>query len=77
MKDQYLNDKKISSVQSPVLIGIGGKDTVVPMRFGKKLFEVANEPKTLKIYDQAEHMSLYNYGFGQDVLEFMKSLDQK
>lgn len=76
LKDKYLNHEKIGSIHIPLFIGIGGRDMVIPSRFGKKLFNAANEPKTLKIYDKAGHMGLYQYGFAQDAIEFINALDK-
>jgi hypothetical protein len=76
LKDKYLNDEKIGGVHIPVLVGVGGRDMVIPPRFGKKLFNAANEPKTLKVYDKAGHMGLYQYGFAQDAIEFITALDK-
>ncbi|MFP4386869.1 MAG: alpha/beta hydrolase [Alphaproteobacteria bacterium] len=74
MKDKYINNEKIGKTTAPALIGVGGGDSVVPMRFGQKLFEAANEPKKLKIYEQAGHENLYAYGFGDDMMKFIESL---
>lgn len=76
MKDKYMNHEKIGKVYMPVLIGIGGRDHVVPMRFGKKLFKAANEPKILKIYDNASHMGLYEYGFHKDAIDFIEEFTE-
>ncbi len=76
LKDKYLSDEKIVSIHTPVLVGVGGRDMVIPSRFGKKLFEAANEPKTLKVYDKAGHMGMHQYGFGQDAIEFINALDK-
>ncbi|MCK5385527.1 MAG: alpha/beta hydrolase [Alphaproteobacteria bacterium] len=77
MKDKYLNHKKIGSIHTPVLIGIGGRDTIIPPRFGKKLFAEANEPKVLKVYDKAVHMGIYEYGFAEDAIDFISALEPK
>ncbi len=74
LKDKYLSHEKIGSIHTPVFVGLGGRDMVIPPRFGKKLFDAANEPKTLKIYEKAGHMDLHQYGFGQHVIEFINDL---
>lgn len=73
MLDQYDNTGKIARVQCPVLIGTAGSDFVIPNRFGKKLFEAANEPKKYVHYPQAMHHTMYSYGFAADVMAFVDS----
>ena len=73
LKDKYMNHEKIGSVHIPILMGIGGHDMVVTAHLGKKLFNAANEPKTLKVYDKAGHNTLYEYGFARDVIEFINA----
>lgn len=75
MKDKYLSDQKIGSVHIPVLIGVGERDSVVPVRFGKKLYAAANEPKTLKVYENANHMGIYDEGFVNAIVAFVEELE--
>ena len=41
----YDNETSIQSVPCPVLIAHGPDDTTIPFAHGKRLYEVANEPK--------------------------------
>ncbi len=43
--DRFDNEIKIKQIHSPVLIGNGSEDAVVPPSQGKKLYSLANEPK--------------------------------
>ena len=45
LKDKYESDKKIKNIKSPILIMHGKVDTLVPFWMGKKMYELANEPK--------------------------------
>ena len=45
LRDPFRNDLLIGSVTAPTLIVHGTKDGVVPIRFGEKLFALANPPK--------------------------------
>ena len=45
LRDPFRNDLLIKSVTAPTLIVHGTKDRVVPIRFGEKLFALANPPK--------------------------------
>ncbi len=72
MKNKFYNDEKIKNIKVPVLILLAGKDVVVPMQFGKHLGELANEPKEVRILDDAGHLNLYAYGAEQIVLDFLE-----
>lgn len=76
MWDQYRSDLKIGKIKAPVFVGLAGLDIVVPNRFGKALFEKANEPKQFKMYPNAGHMDLHHHGFPQDALKFIESFDK-
>ncbi|MBY0355232.1 MAG: alpha/beta hydrolase [Rickettsiales bacterium] len=45
LKDHFDSLSKISKVHVPLLLFHGEKDTIVPIRLGKMLFEKANAPK--------------------------------
>ena len=46
LRDPFRNDLIISQVSGPTLMVHGTNDPVVPIRFGEKLFALANPPKT-------------------------------
>ena len=50
----------IKDVKCPVLIIHGTKDSVIPYRHGKELFELANEPKRLVAVEGGDHNTLVN-----------------
>ncbi len=58
MHDQFRSDIRIRQVKAPVLIIHGGRDTIVPVRFGEKLFALANEPKKFIRVENAGHQPL-------------------
>ena len=74
MRDTYRNDEKIAAIGAPLFIGVAEQDRIVPARFGLRLFELANEPKTLKLYEGAGHNDLPRAGFDRDALAFIKAL---
>jgi fermentation-respiration switch protein FrsA (DUF1100 family) len=45
MHDQFRSDERIAQVTAPLLVLHGGRDVVVPIRFGERLFALAHEPK--------------------------------
>ena len=56
--DPFPNLKMIKDVKCPVLIIHGTKDSVIPYRHGKELFELANEPKRFISVEDANHNDL-------------------
>lgn len=53
--ERYDNQKRIISIQVPIIVIHGRLDNIVPAREGQKLFELANEPKELFMIDNAGH----------------------
>lgn len=53
--DKFRNNAKIGRVKCPVLVMHGEADRVIPCWHGKKLFELANEPKRCLWVPKADH----------------------
>ena len=58
LRDPFRNDLLIGSVNAPTLIVHGTKDVVVPIRFGEKLFALANPPKEFWRVEGAAHLAM-------------------
>jgi uncharacterized protein len=58
LRDPFRNDLLIGSVTAPTLIVHGTKDAVVPIRFGEKLFGLANSPKDFWRVEGAAHLAM-------------------
>jgi hypothetical protein len=58
LRDPFRNDLLIGSVKAPTLIVHGTKDRVVPIRFGEKLFALANPPKEFWRVEDAIHLAM-------------------
>jgi fermentation-respiration switch protein FrsA (DUF1100 family) len=58
LRDPFRNDLLIAQVTAPTLVVHGTKDQVVPIRFGEKLFALANPPKTFWRVEGAGHLAL-------------------
>jgi uncharacterized protein len=58
LRDPFRSDLLIGSVHAPTLIVHGTKDVVVPIRFGEKLFALANSPKDFWRVEGAGHLAL-------------------
>lgn len=75
VKDHFRSDLKIGRIKRPVFIGVGERDFIIPARFGKKLFDAAQEPKQFKSYPGAGHLGIYEQGFAADVIKFIENLN--
>ena len=75
LKDKYESDKKIKNIQSPILIMHGEADTIVPFWMGKKLYELANQPKYSYFPTYDDHMMEFNKDLINSIKTFIKSLN--
>lgn len=55
LKDRYRSDERIARVRAPILFVAGDRDAIVPLEQTRRLFELANEPKTLEVIPGADH----------------------
>ena len=60
LKDRFENFKKIKNINSPILIMHGEQDTIVPFKMGKKIYQLANEPKYSYFTKHDDHMMVYD-----------------
>ena len=74
MLDRYSNKRKIGKIDLPLLIMHGEKDMVVPSALGKQLFDLANQPKVIKLYEDAGHNDVVERGGMQDTMAFLETL---
>ncbi len=58
LRDPFRNDLLIVNVNAPTLMVHGTKDLVVPIRFGERLFALANPPKAFWRVEGGEHLAL-------------------
>ena len=75
LKDKYESDKKIKNVKSPILIMHGEVDSIVPFWMGKKIYELANEPKYFYFPKYDDHMLEYNENLLNILKDFIKGLN--
>ena len=75
LKDKYESDKKIKNVKSPVLVMHGKVDNIVPFHMGKKMYELANEPKYYYFSEYDDHMMEYNEKLLKALKNFFNSLN--
>jgi fermentation-respiration switch protein FrsA (DUF1100 family) len=72
LHDRFDCRAKIGGLGTPLLVLHGDRDTVVPLRFGARLFEAAPEPKRFVRFPRAGHTDLYDHGAAQAVLDFLR-----
>lgn len=58
MFDQFRSDLRIGDVHIPVLMVHGNEDGIVPMTSARRLYELANEPKTFMSVPGGGHLVL-------------------
>ena len=75
LKDKYESDKKIKNIKSPILIMHGEVDGIVPFWMGKKMYELANEPKYSYFSKYDDHMMEYNEKLLNELKKFIDSLN--
>ena len=75
LKDKFENYKKIKNINSPILIMHGEKDQIVPFSMGKKIYEIANEPKYSHFTKYDNHMMEYDERLVFALKSFFKSLN--
>ena len=75
LKDRYENDKKIKNINIPVLIMHGEKDQIVHFKMGKKIYEMAHQPKYSYFTKYDNHMMQYDEKLVLALKTFIKSLN--
>jgi len=75
LKDKFENYKKIKNINLPILIMHGEIDQLVPFSMGKKIYEIANEPKYSYFTKYDNHMMEYDENLVLALKSFFKSLN--
>lgn len=70
--DRFDSLSWIGKVRAPILVMHGERDRVVPIRFGRALFEAAPEPKEFWVHRDAGHETLAQFGAFEAVLSFLQ-----
>lgn len=71
MKDQFRSDARIGKVNAPLLVLHGMRDNIIPIAYGRRLFELAPEPKQFVQLPLGEHENLDAHGAQAVVREFL------
>ena len=75
LKDKYENQKKIKNINIPILVMHGEVDQIVPFWMGKKIYEIANQPKYSHFTKYDDHMMEYDEKLLFALKSFIKSLN--
>ena len=74
MRDQYRSIDKIETLTMPKFFLHGERDNIIPIRFGRVLYEAAPEPKSFQVIANAEHNNLYEHGAALHILDFLSTI---
>ena len=75
LKDKFENQKKIKNINLPILIMHGEVDQIVPFSMGKKIYEIANEPKYSHFTKYDNHMMEFDERLVNAIKSFIESLN--
>ena len=75
LKDKFENYKKVKNINSPILIMHGEVDQIVPFSMGKKIYELANNPKYSYFTKYDNHMMEYDENLILALKSFFKILN--
>jgi uncharacterized protein len=74
IKDAFRSDRRIGQVRAPLLVLHGGRDRVVPIRFGERLFALASEPKRFVRFAEGAHVDLDDHGAAAEIGKFLTTI---
>ena len=70
--DKFDSLAKVGKVRCPLFVMHGEVDGVIPIRYGRQLFDAAPEPKECKWFATGTHTNFDDLGGPQAVLDFLK-----
>jgi fermentation-respiration switch protein FrsA (DUF1100 family) len=73
MKDQFRSDARIGRVTAPILILHGMRDNIIPFAYGRRLYDLAPEPKHFVPLPLGEHENLDLHGAQDAARTFLSS----
>ena len=75
LKDKYESVKKIKNLKSSLLVMHGKKDKIVPFYMGKKIYDLANQPKFNYFPDDDDHMMNFDDKLINEIDLFISNLN--
>lgn len=73
MRDPFRSDRRIASVDEPLLILHSPRDSVIPIHHGRRLFERARAEKRFVPLEDAGHADLFDQGGYEAIEAFLDS----
>lgn len=71
MHDRFDSKDKIADVKASLLMVHGKADTIVPIKFGHRLFDIAHGPKKFYEIDGGGHVNLYDFNAGSMIADWL------
>ena len=75
LKDKFENKKKIKNINLPILVMHGEADQIVPFSMGKKMYQLANEPKYSYFTKHDNHMMEFDKNLIKALNSFLEGLN--
>ena len=75
LKDKFENFKKVKNINAPILVMHGEVDKIVPFSMGKKIYEIANNPKYSYFTKYDDHMMEYDENLVLALKSFFNNLN--
>ena len=73
VRDRFDSISRIADISTPLLVIHGERDSVIPVKFGRRLFDAASEPKQAHYLPEAQHNDLLDYGMVPLVIAFLEN----
>ena len=75
LRDHFRSDEHLRNYHGPVAIWVGGKDEIIPAKFGRRLFDGYGGPKRLWEAPQAGHNSIHaqSAAYWKEVIAFWRA----
>ncbi len=77
MRDQFRSIDLIDAVKAPLLVLHGERDGLIPIRFGERLYQAAQEPKRLVRLPEARHADVLERGGLAPVRGFLAEIEKR
>ncbi len=75
LKDKYNSIEKLKNIKTPTLVLHGKKDTLVPFRMGKEIFDNLNTKKRSHFVDEDDHMMKFDQNMRSVISEFIDEIN--
>ncbi len=71
VRDRFDSRSRIGRVSAPIMVIHGERDRIIPVRFGRRLFDAAPDPKEAHFIANAGHEDLFDHGAARLILAFV------